>query len=222
LEIPIGRKYNQKKMKMNLTLSLFFLLNTINIFGQIATQNIQDPSYIEVHGNAKIEIVPDEIYIGITLNEKNVNKLKLTVDEQEENLKTTLMNLGIGLSDLSITDANTNKYSIRWQKKDYLTKKEFKLKVPNTSLLDKVFQELEKLEISEAFIAGINHSKMDSLKQVVNIMAIQSAKNKADYLLQAIREKTGKPLIVKEVELINNLNPESTPKSKISIKIDAE
>jgi len=42
------------------------------------------------------------------------------------------MNLGIDLSDLSITDANSYKYSIRWQKKDHLTKKEFKLKVPNT------------------------------------------------------------------------------------------
>ncbi|MFN5841667.1 MAG: hypothetical protein ACK45G_00405, partial [Bacteroidota bacterium] len=41
------------------------------------------------------------------------------------------------------------------------------------------------------------------------IKAIQSAKDKADYLLQAIGEKTGKPIIVKENEVPKMLNGSS-------------
>jgi len=63
-----------------------------------------------------------------------------------------------------------------------------------------VFQQLDKLEITDAFIAKVNHSKLDSLNKEVKILAIKAAKNKADYLLTAIGEQTGKPLIVEERE----------------------
>ena len=67
--------------------------------------------------------------------------------------------------------------------------------------------QLEKLAITDAFIAKVNHSKLDSLKKEVKILAIKAAKNKADYLLSAIGEQTGKPLIVQERE--NAITPTS-------------
>jgi uncharacterized protein YggE len=45
---------------------------------------------------------------------------------------------------------------------------------------------------------------MDSLRKEVKILAIKAAKDKADYLLTAIGEQTGKPLVVKENEILPN------------------
>jgi hypothetical protein len=45
---------------------------------------------------------------------------------------------------------------------------------------------------------------MDSLRKEVKILAIKAAKDKADYLLTAINEQTGKPLVVKENEILPN------------------
>ncbi len=160
--------------------------------------------FIEVTGTAEKEIIPDEIYISIAIRERYVNKEKVSIETQEEKLKNAIKSIGINLNNLSLSDANADYVKIRWQKKDVLTKKDYTLKVTSAAMVGQVFLELEKLEITDAFVSKVNHSKMDSLRKEVKISAITAAKTKADYLLQAIGEQTGKPLIIKENESLGN------------------
>jgi len=171
---------------------------TILTFGQTTSTTTNEEPYIEVTGSAEKEVIPDEIYIGITIREKYLNKVKVTIGEQEEKLKNTIQLLGIDMANLTLTDANADYVKIHWKNKDVLTKKDYTLKVSNATTVGQVFQELDKLEITDAFISSVNHSKMDSLRKEIKIAAIKAAKNKADYLLTAIGEQTGKPLIIKE------------------------
>jgi hypothetical protein len=99
-------------------------MTTIFAFGQTNTSKTEEP-YIEVTGTAEKEVVPDEIYIGIIICEKYVNKVKVTIEEQEEKLKTAVKLLGIDLTNLYLSDANADYTKIRWQKKDVLTKKDY-------------------------------------------------------------------------------------------------
>jgi len=184
--------------KLKQLLTMAFLLTTILSFGQTNNLKPEEQPYIEVTGTAEQEVTPDEIYIGIVIREKYVGKAKVTIEEQEEKLKAVVKSLGIDLTNLYLSDANADYVKIRWQKKDVLTKKDYILKVSNATTVGKVFQELEKLEITDALISKVSHSKIDSLKKEVRIMAIKAAKNKADYLLTAIGEQTGKPLIITE------------------------
>ena len=183
-------------------LTMAFLLTTILTFGQTNTPKTEEQPYIEVTGTAEKEVIPDELYIAIIIRERYVNKVKVTIEEQEEKLKVVVKSLGIDLTNLYLSDANADYVKIRWQKKDVLTKKDYTLKVSNATTVGQVFQELEKLEITDAFISRVNHSKMDSLRKEVKILAIKAAKDKADYLLTAIGEQTGKPLIIKENETL--------------------
>lgn len=178
--------------------TMAFLLTSIFTFGQTNTSKAEEQPYIEVTGTAEKEVIPDEIYIGIIIKEKYVNKVKVTIEEQEEKLKASIKVLGIDLANLYLSDANADYVKVSWQKKDVITKKDYILKVSNATTVGKVFQELEKLEITDALISKVSHSKIDSLKKVVRIMAIKAAKEKADYLLTAIGEQTGKPLIITE------------------------
>lgn len=190
---------------MKQLLTIAFLIMTIFTFAQTNTSMTEEQPYIEVIGTAEKEVTPDEIYIGIIIREKYVNKAKLTIEEQEEKLKTAIKSLGIDLTNLYLSDANADYVIIRWQKKDVLTKKDYTLKVSTAATVGEVFLELEKLEITDAFISRVNYSKMDSLRKEVKIQAIKAAKDKADYLLTAIGEQTGKPLVVKENEILPNM-----------------
>lgn len=173
-------------------------------FGQPKVDSEEKP-YIEVTGSADQEVIPDEIYISIVIREKYVNKEKVTIESQEEKLKAYLKDIGVDIKNLYLSDANADYVKIKWRSKDVLTKKDYTLKVSTATTVGQVFQQLDKLEITDAFIAKVDHSKLDSLKKEVKILAIKAAKNKADYLLTAIGEQTGKPLIVQERE--NGITP---------------
>ena len=172
---------------------------TSNIFSQ-AKIDCEEKPYIEVTGSAEQEIIPDEIFINIIIREKYENKEKVTIESQEEKLKQYLKEIGIDIKNLYLSDANADYVKVKWRTKDVLTKKDYTLKVFTATSVGQVFQQLDKLEIIDAFIAKVNHSKLDSLKKEVKMLAIKAAKNKADYLLSAIGEQTGKPLIVQERE----------------------
>jgi hypothetical protein len=184
-------------------------LMTMFSYGQMNITKSEEPPYIEVTGTAKKEIVPDEIYIAIIIHERYVNKEKISIEEQETKLKNAIKSLGIDLADLSLADANADYVKVRWQKKEVLTKKDYTLKVSNATLVGLVFAELEKLEITDAYISKVDHSKMDDLKKEVKIEAIKAAKEKADYLLAAIGEQTGKPLVIVENEGIPGIGMEN-------------
>lgn len=173
-----------------------------NLFAQ-TTEGDEKP-YIEVTGTAEQEIVPDEIYINITIKERYTNREKITIESQEEKLKASLKEIGINLSNLYLSDANADFVRVKLLAKDVLTKKDYTLKVSTAATVGLVFQQLEKLEINDAYVAKVNHTKMDSLRKEVKIMAIKAAKNKADYLLAAIGEQTGKALVVEDRENRNN------------------
>jgi len=158
--------------------------------------------YIEVNGFAEIEVIPDEIYIEIVIKEQYLNRTKLTIEEQEEKLKSALQNINIDLENLYLSDAIADYVRVSWQKKDVITQKNYTLKVSDAASVGQVFQELNQIEINEAYFSKISHSKIDSLRKKVRIKAISDAKNKADYLLNSIGENTGKAMAVRE----NNTN----------------
>jgi uncharacterized protein len=191
-------------MKIKLTIIRNYFILTCILFSTSITAQINSGTelrpYIEVTGSADMEIVPDEIYINIVIREKYINKEKITIESQEEKLKKYLKEIGIDLNDLYLADANADYVKIRRKTKDVLTKKEYTLKVGSAKILGQVFQQLDKLEITDAYISRVHHSKLDSLKKQVKILAIKAAKNKADYLLNALGKKSGDPLIVQDNE----------------------
>jgi uncharacterized protein YggE len=189
--------------KVNL---LFVFLISLSVFSQSDTSLQKDEKpYIEVTGVAEKEIVPDEIYISIVLQEKYEGKNKITIEEQESKLKASLQSAGIDIKNLELSDANSDYMKVRKKTKDVITKKDYSLKVTNAENVGAVFKILDDIDIKDASIERVSHSRIEEYKKEVKILAIQAAKAKADYLLNAIGEQTGKPLVIKEIEINNNI-----------------
>lgn len=182
-------------------LSLILLLFSTNLYSQstFVTKSNNEMPFIEVNGKAEQWIVPDRFYLAIRISEEYKSKTKISLEAQEEKLFSLITNLGIPKERLSLSDANSGYVRIRRKTKDVLTKKEYILEIHDTETLTKAFQEFDDFEITDVSIQRITHSQIDELVKEVKILAIKAAKNKADYLLEAIGEKAGKPMVIHEI-----------------------
>lgn len=181
---------------------IFLLLFSASIFSQTHTQE----PYIEVTGISETEIVPNEIYLDICLKERNEKGKKLTIDFLEKQLKSTLNTIGIPEENLSISDINNILSKTGLWKKELLSFTNYNLKVDGVEKLKKLFDSFKKLKVFSVNITKATHSDIIEIKKENRIKAISAAKNKADYLLEAIGEETGKPIIINEVDLVNEEN----------------
>ena len=155
-----------------------------------------DQSYVEVTGSAQLEAIPDEIYISISLSESSDVQ---TMNEEEANLKQAIRNSKVDLKDLTIAlNSDAESLKIYKSETEVVVKRSYLLKVSTTAAAGRVFQELDKIFIRNAFVSKIGHSKIDSLKKEVRVIAVRAAKKKADYLLSGLGEQTGKVLMIKD------------------------
>ncbi|MFB6317072.1 SIMPL domain-containing protein [Saccharicrinis sp. FJH54] len=177
---------------------LFILCSGLILKAQTGEKNFIDQNYIEVTGKAEIEVIPDEIYLKILISEAD-NKSKISLEEKERKMYDALKNIGIDVkSDLAVKDFASN-FNAHWLKKDEIqSSKEYQLIVHDTKTLSLVFIELEKLDISNITIDHVDHSLKADYQKQVKVNAIKAARDKADYLAEAIDQGAGKALFIQE------------------------
>ncbi|HKJ42133.1 MAG TPA: SIMPL domain-containing protein, partial [Sunxiuqinia sp.] len=175
--------------------------------------------YIEVTGEGEMEVVPDEIYLHFTLKERYDGKKKINIEDQEKKLKQYLKVNDFDLSKLSLANADEDYVVIKRKKKDVLASKDYLLEVSSTQELADVWEILDEIDASNAYIQKVDHSNMDALKKEVKIKAIKNAQEKASYLLNAVGQKVGKPLFIQERE--NFVHPYTRAKT-MAMQTDAQ
>lgn len=185
---------------MKIVYVFLICLFSSSIFGQIT--NHQKP-FIEVTGKAEQYVSPNEVYIDLCLEERMEGDHKITLTVLETDLKRELKNVGIQESNLYISDINSVVSKTGWFSKETLSTGSYSLKVTAVTKIKDIFKIFEKLKILDAQISKATHSDLVVLRKENRIKAIKAAKEKADYLLNAIGSKTGKPLKVIE-EATNN------------------
>lgn len=168
------------------------------INAQSGQKNFIDQPYIEVYGNGTMEVIPNEIYISITLQETD-KSAKKSIESQENNLKTLLKKAGINSTkNLTVKDFTTSYNNYFIFKPDLRKTKEFELLVANGKELNTVYGILESLKIANSYIIRVDHSDIEKLKLQANIKAITDAKNKSNSYTNALEQKTGKAIYIRE------------------------
>ncbi|HPE56146.1 MAG TPA: SIMPL domain-containing protein [Bacteroidales bacterium] len=162
-------------------------------------ESTNEKPYIEVTGHAIKKVVPDEIYITIILKERDQGREKYTIEMQLNDLQKALTEIQIPLDDLDVSNATADYIRIKWNKKDVVAQSEYTLKVKNAEEVVKVFNKLDELNVDNAFISKVTHSKIVDFKKEVEIEAIKAAHEKAQYLLAAIGQQPGTALKVNAI-----------------------
>lgn len=164
------------------------------------SKNFIDQNYIEVTGVAYKEVVPDEIYLTVEINEKD-NKGKESLERLEKDMLAKLKSLGINTKEDVILNDLTSNFKFYFLKRtDIFASKEYTVKVNNAALAGKVISELSEIDISNIGLNRVEYSKLEELKLEVKRMAILNAKGKAGMLVEALDQQLGKALHIQEFD----------------------
>lgn len=156
---------------------------------------------IDVTGSAEMDIVPDEIFFTIILEEYIPEKKdkKIEIEQLEKDLIASVAKAGIPKENLQIENVFGENWIYKNKKqKDFLQKKKYVLKLSSPEKIDQVLDPLDQKAIENVYISRYSHSKIEEYRKQLKIEAIKNAKIKATYLLQAIGDEVGKTLLVQE------------------------
>lgn len=153
-----------------------------------AAQQEAYPSYIQVYGRAEKEIVPDEFYLSVLIDERD-SKGKISVESRQREMIAALRKQGVDV-EKQLKVANLS--SEFFKKNTSVAAAKYQLKLGSAAEVAKVWQALDALGISDVSIQRVSHSAIDALKEEVRIEAIRNAQQSARTLAEALGQTIGK------------------------------
>ena len=175
---------------------IFVMFFVWNLFS--AQRDFLDQPYIEVSATSDTLVVPDRIYVSITLNEAD-SKNKKSVEEQEKQLETILKKLKINTDkDLSVLGYSSDfkKYFLKGQ--SILKTKKYSLLVRDAYTLGNVLISLEEAGISNTEVEKVEYSKSKELLLELKSEAVKRSRITAQKLVKPLNQKVGKALHISD------------------------
>ena len=177
-------------MKRGMVLVAALMLTT-SLYAQ--QTNVMDQPYIEVSGRAEVEVVPDKIYVQITID--GDSKGQETVLQQEKEMVQRFDALGIDVEKKLVVQELFNS-ALKSNK--VTTFKMYRFEVNSATQLAHVFQALQTIGISDAAVERTDVSNMDELRQQVRGASAKAARQNAEILAAVLGQKVGKAIFVQD------------------------
>ncbi len=161
------------------------------------------PKTISVSGSAEMYVVPDEIYVQVTLREyqkKGQDKVELETIKSAFLAACREANIADSLVQLASYDGYDNYWNSRKKKKsgELFTSIVFEIKFSNSNTMDALIEKLNDDATEKFEITRTSHSKITEYRKQLKIDAVKAAKAKAIYLTEAVNEKLGEAISIKE------------------------
>ncbi len=172
-----------------------YCATTINA-QEVTLQNAQE--YVEVSVRVNKDVVPDEIFLNITISEKD-NKGKISVQQQETQMIKALDAAGIDVKENLTVNDMTSSLNNRILKKDNaLVTKDYTLKVTTAAIAAKVIEALNAIDITRVGInkVSISDSLERDTKNTLLTEAAKKAKENAEILAKAVGSTIGKAIYI--------------------------
>jgi len=183
--------------KQILILALFFVVALVK--GQ-DSKNFIDQNYIEVTGIAYKEVVPDEIYLKIRIDEKD-NKGRESIQSLERKMLRRLESIGIDIDkQVKLNDFSSNFQFYFLKRTDVFESKEYTIQVSTGAKAGEVITELSDMGISNVTLDRVAYSDEEGLKLEVKALAIKNAKMKAASLAGALDQTIGRAIHIQEYD----------------------
>lgn len=176
----------------------YFLLITAVLlsFSSNAQTNFLDKPYMEINSLADSLVVPDEIFLSITLNEAD-SKNKISTEELEAKLLKILNSLKIdNQKDLSLKNYGSKNNNYFLKGKQVIKSKTYELKLNSAEIANELLFQAEAEGISNIRITKMQHSKSKEIQQILKVKAIEKGKANAKIMAQTAEQKLGKILYI--------------------------
>lgn len=171
------------------TIMLFLTMPTKST-AQTATQ-----PYIDINATVEREVTPNELYLQITISEKDY-KGKKTLEEMLDAMIGVLKINRIDIPECLTLSYMGSEISYKTFSKNMIAKTEatYLLKLNDATTMQNVIASLEERQISDIELVRTKYTGEKELKAEMGVEAMQQAKAEAQILAGAIEQEIGKAI----------------------------
>ncbi len=198
----------------NLKVMLLLLLIAGSSLCVNAQYNVPLQRTISATGNAKIEVIPDEIYVQVNLREYDKKGGgKVDIETIKNNFLKACKNIGLNDTDVMVQSYqgyDGTIYQYRKNKKqdpDLKAGINYWAKVNALKKMDELVNNLDDEATQNFYIAKTDYSKREEMVMKMKADAIKAAKEKAIFLAAAINEKVGNAITMSEPNEVSDNPP---------------
>jgi uncharacterized protein YggE len=210
----------QTQMKLNIMKKLLAIAFAALFSLSASAQQVDLRKKITVSGSSEMEVTPDIIYLSISLKEylkDNNSKKKVDITTLENQLFSAVQKAGLDKDNLTINNLSSYNYATEKKKNpDFLASKQYRLKVTDLNKWNDIIGAVDAKGIAYTNIESYDYSKIEALKKDLKVKALQAAKVKATYLVEALGDKLGSVIDIQEVN--NELYPQPIYRTNMMMK----
>ncbi len=191
-----------RSMKKNL---LLFALGALSFCSLSAQTNAPAQRTIAANGNAKIEVIPDQIFVQVNLREYDKKGGgKIDIETIKNNFLAACKSIGLHDTDVTVQsyqgwDGNIWRYKKnKKQNPDLKAGINYWVQVNTLKKMDELVAKLDDEATENFFIAKTDYSRREEMALKMKADAIKAAKEKAIFLAAAINEKVGNAISISE------------------------
>lgn len=172
------------------TLLLFFIPTE-------STGQTTADSYIDISTTVEREVTPNELYLQITIREKDY-KGKKTLEEMQEAMIGALKTNHIDIQECLTLNYMGSEIGYKTFSKSIKSQTEatYMLKLNDAATMQNVISSLEERQISDIELVQTRYTGEKELKREMGIEAMQQAKAEAQMLAEAIGQEAGKAMTI--------------------------
>lgn len=192
---------------------LLFAFATV-LFTAIKAQQTTGPRLINVQAVAEMEIVPDEIWVQVQLQEYDKKGSgKIGIEKISNAFLAQMKKLGLTEKEVSLQNASGYDNYWQWYKRNKQKTPDMKasisylLKLNSVKQMEQVVAALDDEATKNFYIQKKTHSKIETLRNELKLQALKNAKEKATLLASAVDAKVGSVWSINE-PTENNYQPQ--------------
>ncbi len=176
-----------------------FILLIITTKSISQTKTFIDLPYIETSAKVDTLVIPDRIYLNISITEKDT-KGKVSVEELESKMNEKFKSMGINVeTQLSLNDLSSNYKKYFFKQQDILKNKNYTLVLYDAKVSGKVLIALEQIEISNVVIEKTEYSKSEQMLLILKTKATEKAKSQAIAMTKPLNQKVGNAIFISDL-----------------------
>ena len=183
-------------MKKILTTSIAAMMLVLAVPAESTAQTVTQP-YIDINATVEREVTPNELYLLITINEKDY-KGKKTLEEMQEAMIGALKANRIDIPECLTINYMGSEISYKTFSKSMKPKTQatYMLKLNDATIMQNVITSLEERQISDIELVRTKYTGEKELKAQMSVEAMQQAKAEAQTLAGAIGQEAGKAITI--------------------------
>lgn len=194
--VDIVQPYYLTLMKKNIIVTC--VLATLSLLlAAPATAQTSTDTYIDINTTVEREVTPNELYLQISIREKDY-KGKKSLEQMQDAMLGALKANHIDIPECLTLNYMGSEVGYKAFSKSIKSQTEatYMLKLNDAAIMQSVIASLEEKQISDIELVRTRYTAEKELKAEMGIEAMQTAKAEAQMLAGAIGQETGKAMTI--------------------------